>query len=324
MYGFFSRVGLVLCLLLGVSWAHHGGASISQGSGTPIETNSPITLPKGSTVVFTRMEYVPFRRFDFAEPNNTRDFQFYQLGVSHGLSDSVSATLILPYNIKSQDNNGTFQGIGDAKFLLNAGMNWDPVEGLRVNTAEDVAIDIGESDKVFLGIYGGFTAPIGRDDLDRGLGVDGGLQPGFGSPTFTLGVSAAKSLSPTFSITADTAVEVFTAKDNGDKFGNEFRANLAGVWNLHADKESTLSQVDGVLELNYLRLTRDETAQVPELGTGGGILYLGPGFRAQVGSVNLGALVKFPIVTGLNERSLQQGAEGLENYRLILTASTAF
>lgn len=324
MYRFLFRVSLLLCLLQASSWAHHGGASISQGPGTPIETNSPLTLPEGSTVIFTRMEYVPFRRFDFAEPNNTRDFQFYQFGVSHGLSDAVSATLILPYNIKTQDNHGTFQGLGDAKFLLNAGMNWDPVEGLRINTAEDVAIDIGESEKVYLGVYGGFTAPIGRDDLDKGMGVDGGLQPGFGSPTFTLGVSAAKALSPNFSITADTSVEVFTAKDNGDKFGNEFRANLAGVWNLHADKEAMFSQVDGVLELNYLRLSRDETGQVPELGTGGGILYLGPGVRAQVGDVNLGAMVKFPIVTGLNERPLQQGAEGLEQFRLILTASTAF
>lgn len=323
MYRFLIIFTLVL-LLVHQTLAHHGGASISQGPGTPIETNSPLTLPQGSTVVFTRMELASFKKFEFAEPNNTDSFRFYQLGASHGLTDSLSATVILPYNAKSQDGHGTFRGLGDVKFLLNAGMNWDSDQGLRFNTAEDVAIDIGESRKLYLSVFGGMTAPTGRDNIDFGLGVDGGLQPGFGSPTFTLGLAAAKALTPSFSLNADTSVEVFTKKDGGDKFGNEFRANLAGVWNLRSDEESTISQVDGIFELNYLKLSRDETAGISELGTGGGILYFGPGVRTQVGSVNLGALVKFPIAKSLNERFLQQGSEGLEKYRLILTASTVF
>lgn len=304
--------------------AHHGGASISQGEGTPIETNSPLTLPQGSAVLFTRFEYAPFRKFDFADPYNTDSFRFYQLGASYGLTDFLTGTLILPYNAKSQDGHGTFRGFGDAKLLLNAGLNWEPGVGLNFNDEDDVAVDIGETNKWYFGLYGGLTAPTGRDDIDIGLGVDGGLQPGFGSPTFTLGASVTKPLSQNFSLTADTSVEIFTEKDGGDKFGNEFRANLAGVWNMHVDPESTLSQIDGVLELNYLRLSRDETAGVAELGTGGGILYAGPGVRAQVGDFNLGALVKFPLAKSLNERPLQQGSEGLEKYRLVLTASTAF
>ena len=61
-----------------------------------------------------------------------------------------------------------------------------------------------------------------------------------------------------------------------------------------------------------------------DLGTGGSILYITPGMRFQVGDVNLGAGVKLPLLKGLNERNLQQGSEGLEKYRLILTSSIAF
>lgn len=324
MKRFLYSLSLFLAVTAGTTLAHHGGASISQGPGTPIETNTPLTLPQGKAVVFSRFENAAFRKFESAEPYNTDSFRFYQLGASYGITDALSATLILPYNAKSQNAHGTFRGFGDVKFLLNAGLNWDSTDGLRFNGADDVAEDIGESGKLYLGAFGGMTFPTGRDDIDLGLGVDGGLQPGFGSPTFTAGLSAAKALTSNFSLTADTSLEIFTAKDGGDKFGNEFRANLAGVVNLVTNEDSTLRQLDGIVEVNYLRLSRDETAGVSELGTGGQILYVGPGMRAQLGDFNLGALVKFPVASGLNERSLQQGSEGLEKYRLVLTASKVF
>ena len=49
-------VGLVLVLAFALPvLTHYGGASISQGSGTPIETNTPLTLPKGTAVIFSRI-----------------------------------------------------------------------------------------------------------------------------------------------------------------------------------------------------------------------------------------------------------------------------
>ena len=325
------RLGLILALcffsVLSAA-AHHGGTSISQGPGTPIETNTPITLPKGTAVVFSRAEIAAFRKFSREDPNNIDSFRFYQLGASYGLTDSLMATVILPFNAKSQDGpgGGTARGLGDVTFLLNLGMNYDGVDGLRLNTAEDVAVDIGESGKWYFGAYGGLTAPSGRSDIDLGLGVDGGLQPGFGSVTGTIGLNAQKALSSRLSLLADTSIQMFTPVSGGDKFGNEFRANLAGVYNLHSnsDEGATLKQWDASLELNYLKLSRDETAGVADLGTGGSILYITPGMRFQVGDVNLGAGVKLPLLKGLNERNLQQGSEGLEKFRLILTSSIAF
>lgn len=304
--------------------AHHGGTSVSQGPGTPIETNTPLTLPKGGTVIFTRAELAKFRKFSTFEPENVDSFNFFQLGVSHGLSDFLTATAIVPYNIKSQDNVGTTRGIGDLKFLLTLGMNYSAEEGLQLNGEEDTAVNLGESNKTYFGITGGFSVPTGRSDVDFGGGVDGGLQSGFGVPSATLGVSMTKGLSEKFTIAADTGFDWYATQDGGNRFATEFRANVAGVYELYADQESTFRRLDGILELNYLNLARDVSAYLPEQGTGGQILYITPGLRTQIGDYNLGAAVKIPIASALNERSMQQGSEGLEQYRLIITASTYF
>lgn len=305
--------------------AHHGGTSTSQGPGTPLETNSPLTLPKGGTVVFMRSEFAKFRKFAAFDPENVDSFQFYQMGVSHGLTDYLTGTAILPYNIKSQDGIGTARGIGDPKFLLTLGFNYSPDEGFQLNGEDDTAVNLGESDKTYLGLTGGFTVPIGRDDIDFGGGVDGGLQPGFGSPSATIGLSMTKGLTPRFTIAADTGFDFYARKNFGqENFAREFRANVAGVYELHADQESFFRRVDGILELNYLNLGRDVSANTPELGTGGSILYVTPGVRVQAGDFNIGAGVKIPIASALNEAATQQGSEGLEQYRLIFTVSTFF
>lgn len=310
-------------MLIGSAAAHHGGSSLSQGAGTPIETNSPLSLPQGSTIVFTRAELVSFRKFAKDEPNNTDSFNFFQIGASYGLTDALSVTAIVPFNEKNQDNHGSFRGIGDVKVLFNLGMNYSSEDGVQLNGPDDVAVNLAESPKTYFGLYGGLSVPTGQTDKDFGLGIDRGLQPGFGSMTYTVGASVTKALSPSFTLAGDVGFDFFTTH-NGDKFGDEFRANLAGVYRLHSDDEGFIKQLDGVLELNYLQLGRDSTGGVADLGTGGKILYLSPGARFQVGDFNFGALVKFPVSTGLNERYLQQGAEGLENYRLIFTASTFF
>lgn len=322
----FKRLtGLLLAgILTSTALAHHGGSSNSQGPGTPIETNTPLTLPQGGTVVFTRAELVNFRKFADFEPENVDNFKFLQLGVSHGITDYLTATAILPYNLKTQDSLGTIQGVGDPRFLFTLGLNYSPEEGLQLNTEEDTAVNLGTSNKTYLGVIGGFSIPVGRTQIDRGGGVDGGQQPGFGVPTATLGLTAMRGLSDRLSVAAETTVEIYAKGRGGDRFGSEFRANLAGIYEIHADRDAWLQRVDGILELNYLHLSRDQTARVSELGTGGRILYLTPGVRMQMGDVNLGAGVKIPIVRGLNEQELQQGSEGLEKYRLIFTVSTFF
>jgi len=306
-------------------WAHHGGTSTSQGPGTPIETNTPLTLPKGGTVVYSRAEIASFRKFADFHPENIDSFQFYSVGVSHGLLDCLTATVTLPYTIKTQDSIGTAHGIGDARFALLFGFNYTPGEGLKINEEEDTAVNLGESNKTYFGVTTSMTTPLGQNRLDLNTGtVQGPLQPGFGTPSFQFGLSMVKGLNEHLSIAADTSYDVFTRRQDGQKYGNEWRVDVAGVYEIYADKEAFFQRLDGVLELNYLNIARDQADFLPEEATGGQILYLTPGFRTKVGDFNFGAGVKLPIATRLNEHSLQQGSEGKEKVRYLFTVSTYF
>jgi hypothetical protein len=82
--------------------------------------------------------------------------------------------------------------------------------------------------------------------------------------------------------------------------------------------------VDAVLEAQYLGLGRDRTDGVHERGTGGEMIYLMPGVRAYRDNLSVALGVKTPVWTDLNEESEQQGAEGREDYRVILSASVLF
>ncbi len=103
-------------------------------------------------------------------------------------------------------------------------------------------------------------------------------------------------------------------------FGDEDRLNTALSLRIRTRKGSKL-RIDGNAEGNYLRLGRDEADEIGEEATGGKMLYLLPGVRAYYKNISVGAGIKFPVWTDLNEEESQQGAEGKENHRVILSFS---
>ena len=91
--------------------------------------------------------------------------------------------------------------------------------------------------------------------------------------------------------------------------------------------EKFISKIDGILELNFLNIARDEEGGKGLKATGGNIFYLSPGIRfafPKLYNANLGILIKFPIFKDLNEQDQQQGSEGLEKYRAIFSLSFYF
>ena len=60
-----AAIGLLVLLSPWTALAHHGGVSLALGPGSPIETNSPLTLPQGGVVLSSRVEQVEFRKFSF-------------------------------------------------------------------------------------------------------------------------------------------------------------------------------------------------------------------------------------------------------------------
>jgi hypothetical protein len=313
-----------------MAMAHHGGVSLPFGPGTPIETNSPLTLPEGGVVLSNRVEQVEWRKYPFAEPANISSFTFMNVGLSYGVKPYLTTSVFIPYAIKREDTYGDNQGIGDIKFNFILGFNHDG-EGFSLNSAKTTAVSLEKGlerrRKTFFSFYGGFTLPTGKTNLELGGVAVPVMQPGFGSPSYTVGFNAARSLFGSFTLVFDTGYDIFTERMDSFKFGNEWRVNLAGVQELLGKPEGFLSKLDAILELNFLNLARDQLNGEGERASGGNVLYLSPGLRfafPKLQNANLGLLIKFPIYKNLNEQDEQQGAEGLEKYRAIVTLSFYF
>ena len=319
-------IGLLVLLSPWTALAHHGGVSLALGPGSPIETNSPLTLPQGGVILSSRVEHVEFRKFSFAEPENKDSFTFLNLGLSFGLTPFLTGSIFFPNNIKKQDSLGSNKGFGDLKFSFNLGLNYSPEKGFDLNRTQDTAVTLEGAKKIYFSFFGGFTLPTGKSHEKLGGEIDRGMQPGFRSPSVSLGMAATRQIAGPFTLTMDTSYEIFTKKDHF-KFGNEWRVDLAGNYELYGKPEKFISKIDGILELNLLNIARDEEGGEKLRASGGTILYLSPGVRFAFPSLwnaNLGLMVKFPVAKDLNEKSEQQGSEGKEKYRAIATLSFFF
>ncbi|MGF1548865.1 MAG: hypothetical protein ACFCUG_16235, partial [Thiotrichales bacterium] len=148
-----------------------------------------------------------------------------------------------------------------------------------------------------------------------------------GEPSYGLGVTATRMFASAWTFNLELSYLRFLEHEYADgvrvKFGDEKRVNAALVYRAFTDPARKL-RVDAVLETQYLGLGRDEAERVGEAATGGDIYYAMPGVRVYWDRYSLGAGVKTLIRTRLNEESEQQGAEGKEDYRLVLSFSALF
>ncbi len=305
--------------------AHHGGVSLAFGPGTPVETSTPLTLPEGGLVLSSRLEQAEWRRFQTFNPDNKDSFTFLNIGLSYGFKPYLTGSVILPYNWKRQDSLGSTSGMGDIRFSGILGFNYDG-RAIRLNSEKETAVSMEGRKKTFFSFYGGVTLPTGESKSQLGGEIDPTMQPGFGSSSFTVGFNAARGLARSLSLVFDTSYDIFTRRD-GFKFGNEWRINLAGVYELYGKPERFISKIDGILELNFLNLARDQQGGAGQRASGGNVLYLSPGLRfsfPRIENANLGILIKIPVWKQLNEQDEQQGSEGLEKYRAIFTLSFYF
>lgn len=331
----------VLALLLSPlsAWAHHGGVSLAFGPGSPIETNSPLTLPEGGFVAGLRVEQVDWHKFSHnadgtPKNDNKTNFTFMNANFSYGFTPALMGTFIVPYYIKRQETLGTNEGMADVKLQLTYGFHYDPGTGFSRNTSSDSAISMeSQKDRTRLSVSMTGTIPNGDHNKTRSLDnghPDRGMQPGFGAPAFTLGAAAARTVGPV-TLNADVGADIFMPRSDQDgnfQYGSELRANLAGVYELYGNTNSFMSKLDGIFEMNFLHLDHDRANGVNVAGSGGNVLYLSPGVRFSfptIQNANLGILCKFPVWTNLNDKKVKaQGSEGVENFRLISTISFYF
>ncbi len=306
--------------------AHHGVASLGvaglEGPGAPIETSSSATLPAGGFLAYMKLDYAKFETFSAEDPAEGDYNAFWMYGIGYGFTPYLSLYGFLPfYTKKPEDNSFTSSGFADISLMGVLGFKYDA--GLRLVPAQESLDDL--EDWHFT-LYGGATLPTGKANLRDAEGnIDPGMSLGFGKPSWMGGLSITKQLSSRLTVVADGSFITFSEYeyDNGEavRFGDELRFNAALPVRVLTSAGTNL-RLDACLEANYLSLGRDEVEGVGEEATGGRMIYVVPGARLYVKQTSLGVGVKLPTWTDLNEEDQQQGAEGKEDYRVILTFST--
>ena len=316
---------VAVLIFAGPARAHHGTAALGvagpEGPGAGLETTSPLPLSVDGVYVFAKSEYVPFERYSFAAPENKVASAYNLLGFGYGLAPWLSVWAIQPYSVKEADGIGTSSGLGDTQLLLAAAFKWD--EGFRL-VPERESLD--ELYDWHFSLWLASTLPVGPTE-ERGRGrvfFAPDMQTGFGQPSPSAGVAAAKQVGEDFTWLADASYQHFFAHEYSYapyRFGGETRLNTALAWRAVA---ADLFRLDVVGELNGLHLQRDreeseDGAMKSLTASGGAILYAGGGVRLTYGSFVAALGLRRAAFTRLNEADEQQGSEGKETLRASLS-----
>lgn len=320
-------LGIALILLSpAIVSAHHGVASLGvaglEGPGAPIETSSSATLPRASFLAYLKLDYAKFETFT-PERDGEGDFNaFWMYGIGYGATSYLSLYLLTPFYTKvTEDNSYNSSGFADLSIMTVLGFRFGEKFGL---VPKNESLDDLEDPHFTL--YGGLTLPTGEANLRDAEGtIDPGMSLGFGKPSYSGGVTATKQIAGRWTFVLDGSLIGFSEYEYDDgtktKFGTELRVNAATTSRMLVHVDSKL-RLDANLEGNFLGLGRDQTDGVGELATGGKMLYVVPGLRLYLKSTSLGLGIKIPVWKDLNEQEDQQGAEGREAYRAIVTFST--
>ena len=325
-----ARLGLAAVALTAATpaGAHHGVASVGvaglEGPGAPIETSVSATLPQGSWLGLAKLDYAKFDR-GIIEDEPEGDYNaFWMAGLGYGWTPWLSAYVFVPYSEKV-DEDGGFNTYGLADVAVTGVLGFKYDDGFMLVPAREGLDDL-EDWHFTLNV--GMTLPTGDPNERDGDGnIDPGKSLGFGKPSFAVGATATKQVSADTTLVFEGSYLWFQEYEYDDgnrfRFGAETRVNAALVRRLYTDAGRKL-RVDGILEANYLGLGRDESFGRGEAATGGDILYAVPGVRLYKDNLSLAVGVKLPVWTELNEDDQQQGAEGKEDYRLVVTFSVLF
>lgn len=309
------------------AWAHHGiagvGAAGLNGPGAPIESAASTVLPEGSALAYVKIDDARYRAYDWAAPN-ARYSRFTMAGLGYGFTPWFSAYAFLPYHQKIDEPGGLdSRGFADVSLMGQIGFKYD--QGFRLIPRNESLDDLEDW---HFSVFGGASLPTG--DANHRLG-DGTIDPskslGFGKSAYTIGLTASKTLLDRFTLNVEASTLRFQEYTyaNGERvqFGAEHRFNAALSYRGQVVPEK-MFRIDPVLELQYLYLDRDREGGVPTIATGGRLLYVVPGVRAYWRNMSFVFGVKTPVWTRLNESDRQQGSEGKERYRVILSTSVLF
>lgn len=316
------------------AWADHASVGLGGGAGSPIYTESAITLPEGRWSAGLRSEYNNFSRFSDprlagTERHSVDTLRATALGLSYGLTDDLTLGLRLPYiqrqNVREADHHVFDHGAGaheHADRILNLG---DP-EGLGDATLfGEYRFFRSVDQQTHLAALFGVKLPTGETHRKYdGERLETEFQPGSGSTDGLLGV-AATHLSGALSYDASLLYSVVTTGAQHTDLGDVLSYNLATSYRLGGERPANpydLTQPhawDLILELNGEHREREQIRGQREENTGGNIVYLAPGVRyLNKTGWGLALSLGVPVVENLN------GTQADPDYRVLSSLNAAF
>ncbi len=342
---------MAVIMWTGSLWAHHGvaalGAAGLEGPGAPLETSSSAMLPQGSMLLYTKLDYVKWQKFPFDTvfPDQKESYYFFMYGVGAGIKPYFSIYGFFPFYVKKElksidpqnpslgQYTYTNASFSDISCMMVFGFKYD--RGLKLVPKTESLDDM--MDWHFT-LYSGFSIPTGNPNIfDNARDTLGEFEPdmatGFGKPSVSFGISATKQFVsfPILTYTMESNYIKFFEYTydfrNPDgslkryKFGDEFRANAALTFRT-LKIPSKKFRLDFSLEAGYQMNKRDVEDGTPCTGSGGKILYGTLSTRVYYKAFSLGFGIKKPVWKSLNEDAEQQGGEGKEKERVIITVSS--
>ncbi len=338
---------IVAVILWGkVLYAHHGVASLGaaglEGPGAPLETSSSAMLPTGSMLLYTKLDYVDWQKFSFDTfPDQKDSYYFFMYGLGFGLKPYLGLYAFLPFYVKKEiktlsgDNTYMYTNAAFSDISLMMVLGFKYYNGFKLVPRKESLDDM--MDWHFT-VYSGFSIPTGNPDVyDRARDTIGEFEPdmatGFGKPSVSFGISATKQFAsfPILTYTMESNYIKFFEHTyefkNPDqsykryKFGDEFRVNSAFTFRMFKLPQKKM-RFDLSLEGGYQQNKRDIDDSVACTGSGGKMFYGTVSLRLYYKAMSIGVGIKKPLWTELNEDKEQQGGEGKENKRIIITVSS--
>jgi hypothetical protein len=314
--------------------ADHASVGLGGGAGSPIYTESAITLPAGRWSTSLRSEYNNFSRIANpqladSERHSVDILSSTALGLSYGVTDDLTLGLRLPYierqNVREADHHVYDHGHGahhHTDRILDLG---DP-EGLGDATLFGEYRFLRSADQqTHLAALFGVKLPTGATHRkSSGERLETEFQPGSGSTDGLLGV-AATHLSGAISYDASLLYSLVTTGAQHTDMGDVLGYNLAASYRLGGERPANpydLTQPhawDLILELNGEHRERVQIHGQREENSGGNIVYLSPGVRyLNKTGWGLALSLGVPVAENLN------GTQADPDYRVLSSLNVAF
>ncbi len=258
--------------------AHHGVASLGlaglMGPGAPVESSTSATLPQGKSLGYLKVDHVNFETYSAERDDEMRSSTFYMIGGGYGIASFFSLYAFLPYNVKkTEDNSYNTAGTADLTVMMVIGFHYDG--GVQLVQPSE---SLDDMEDWHFTIYGGGTIPSGNPNVRNSTGeIDPGMSTGFGSPSYTIGLTATKMVDR-LTMVQDVSYISFDpyryASNVTARFGTEFRYNVAFTYRGYVN-EKTKTRIDPVMEFNYLQVAPDREWGISKKDTLSTIAALG-------------------------------------------------